>query len=215
VRTVALLSAMEAPLGRAVGNAVEVAEAIEVLSGGGPPDVVALTLALAEEMLGLVGLGLGERADPAARLADGSALAVFEAMVAAQGGDLAAGLPAPGVVHMVPAPASGVLERLDARAVGEAAWRLGAGRARRDDPVDPAAGLVCLAKPGDPVEVGAPLFELHAPSEAVAAAVVPGLLAGVTIGEGPVGGAGGVPGGGLPGGGGGAGGASVVLGRIG
>jgi thymidine phosphorylase len=240
VRTVALLSAMEAPLGRAVGNAVEVAEAIEVLSGGGPPDVVALTLALAEEMLGLAGLtGLGPagggagssggggagpgggpgssggRADPAARLADGSALAVFEAMVAAQGGDLAAGLPAPGVVQMVPAPASGVLERLDARAVGEAAWRLGAGRANRDDPVDPAAGLVCLAKPGDPVEVGAPLFELHAPSEAVAAAVVPGLLAGVTIGEGPVGGAGGVPGGGLPGGGGGAGGASVVLGRIG
>ena len=261
VRTVALLSAMEAPLGRAVGNAVEVAEAIEVLSGGGPPDVVALTLALAEEMLGLAGLtGLGPagggagssggrgsgsgdrgagpgggaasssgrgadpgggpgssggRADPAARLADGSALAVFEAMVAAQGGDLAAGLPAPGVVQMVPAPASGVLERLDARAVGEAAWRLGAGRARRDDPVDPAAGLVCLAKPGDPVEAGAPLFELHAPSEAVAAAVVPGLLAGVTIGEGPVGGAGGVPGGGLPGGGGGAGGASVVLGRIG
>lgn len=237
VRTVALLSAMEAPLGRAVGNAVEVAEAIEVLSGGGPPDVVALTLALAEEMLGLVGLGpagggagssgaggpgsgggpggSGGRADPAARLADGSALAVFEAMVAAQGGDLAAGLPAPGVVHTVPAPASGVLERLDARAVGEAAWRLGAGRARRDDPVDPAAGLVCLAKPGDPVEAGAPLFELHAPSEAVAAAVVPGLLAGVTIGEGLVGGAGGPPGGGLPGGGRGAGGASVVLGRIG
>lgn len=195
VRAVALLSAMDVPLGRAVGNAVEVAEAIEVLSGGGPPDVVALTLALAEEMLALA--GLGGRADPAARLADGSALAVFEAMVAAQGGDLSAGLPAPGIVSIVPAPASGVLERLDARAVGEAAWRIGAGRARQDDPVDPAAGLLCLAKPGDPVEAGAPLFELHAASAERAAAVVPGLLAGVTIGEGADRtGRGGAPGGG-------------------
>ncbi|HEX5496330.1 MAG TPA: thymidine phosphorylase, partial [Mycobacteriales bacterium] len=127
VRTVALLTAMDAPLGRAAGNAVEVAEAAEVLSGGGPPDVVELTLTLAREMLDAAGL---PNADPAAALAGGRAMDTWRAMIAAQGGDPDAPLPAARHTHDVPAPATGTLTRLDAHAVGLAAWRLGAGRAR-------------------------------------------------------------------------------------
>ncbi len=158
VRTTALLTAMDVPLGRAVGNAVEVAESVEVLAGGGPEDLVTVTLALAREMLALAGLD----ADPAAALADGRALASYRAMIAAQGGDPDAPLPQAAHVRTVPAPETGYLRDLDALAVGTAAWRLGAGRARKEDPVSAGAGVLCLAKPGDRVERGQPLLELRA-----------------------------------------------------
>ncbi len=158
VRTTALLTAMDVPLGRAVGNAVEVAESVEVLAGGGPEDLVTVTLALAREMLALAGLD----ADPAAALADGRALASYRAMIAAQGGDPDAPLPQAAHVRTVPAPKTGYLRDLDALAVGTAAWRLGAGRARKEDPVSAGAGVLCLAKPGDRVERGQPLLELRA-----------------------------------------------------
>ncbi|GAA4145216.1 thymidine phosphorylase [Actinomadura keratinilytica] len=159
VRTVALLTAMDRPLGRAVGNAVEVAESVEVLAGGGPSDVVELTVTLAREMLAAAGLASAK--DPADALADGSAMDVWRRMISAQGGDPDAPLPAAKETHDVAAPATGVLTRLDAYAVGVAAWRLGAGRARKEDPVSAAAGVVCHAKPGDRVTAGRPLLTLH------------------------------------------------------
>tara|TARA_B100000315_G_scaffold5926_1_gene5956 strand:+ start:659 stop:1933 length:1275 start_codon:yes stop_codon:yes gene_type:complete len=158
VRTVALLTAMDTVLGRTAGNALEVTESVEVLDGGGPPDLVEVTLALADEMVALAGLD----ADPAEVLASGRARAVWDDMVRAQGGDPSATLPVAPHVETVVADASGVLGRLDCLSVGIAAWRLGAGRARKEDPVSAAAGIVCLAKPGDPVEVGQPVLELHA-----------------------------------------------------
>jgi thymidine phosphorylase len=158
VRTVALITDMDAPLGRAAGNGLEVDEAVEVLRGGGPGDVVEVTLALAREMVALTGV----EADPAHVLADGRALAVWDAMVRAQGGDPAAPRPVAVVRHEVRSPASGYLRRLDARAVGVAVWRLGAGRSRKEDPVSPTAGALSLRKPGDPVEAGEPVLELHA-----------------------------------------------------
>ncbi len=157
VRTAALLTAMDAPLGWAAGNAVEVAESVEVLRGGGPADVVAVTLALAREMVALAGLDV----DPAEALADGRALAAYDAMIAAQGGDLGVPLPEAERRTTVAAPRSGYLQRLDARAVGVAAWRLGAGRSRKEDPVSAVAGVVCRAKPGDEVVEGQPVLELH------------------------------------------------------
>jgi thymidine phosphorylase len=158
VRTRALLTRMDTPLGRAVGNAVEVAEAVEALQGHGPPDLMEVTLALARQMLALAGL----TADPAAALADGRALATYRAMVRAQGGDPDAPLPRAAHTHLVPAPGSGWLTRLDALAVGTAAWRLGAGRARKEDEVSATAGIICLAKPGDRVQAGQPVLELRA-----------------------------------------------------
>jgi thymidine phosphorylase len=157
VRTSALLTSMDVPLGRAVGNAIEVAEAVATLRGQGPADLTAVTLALAAEMLRLAGVD----ADPAAALADGRALRKFEDMVQAQGGDPGAPLPRAALTETVAAPRAGWLDRLDARGVGVAAWTLGAGRARKEDQVDPAAGVLCLAKPGDQVERGQPLLELH------------------------------------------------------
>jgi thymidine phosphorylase len=160
VRTVALLTAMDRPLGRAVGNAVEVAESVELLAGGGPRDVVDLTVRLAREML--AGAGLDGEKDPADALRDGSAMDVWRRMVTAQGGDLDAPLPRANESYDVMAPESGVLTRLDAYGVGLAAWRLGAGRARKEDPVSAAAGVVCHAKPGDEVTAGRPLLTLYA-----------------------------------------------------
>ena len=157
VRTVALLTAMHTVLGRTAGNALEVAESVEVLDGGGPDDLVEVTLALAREMVDLAGLD----ADPAEVLASGRARAVWDDMVRAQGGDPTAPLQVAPHVETVDAPASGVLGRLDCRSVGIAVWRLGAGRARKEDPVSASAGIVCLAKPGDPVEAGQPVLELH------------------------------------------------------
>jgi thymidine phosphorylase len=159
LRTRALLTTMDTPLGRAVGNAVEVAESVMALQGDGPPDLMEVTLALAVQMLNLAGLD----ADPAAAIADGRALAAYRAMVRAQSGDPDAPLPEPAhVTRALPAPADGWLTRLDALAVGTAAWRLGAGRERKEDPVSAAAGLICLAKPGDQVRKGQPLVELRA-----------------------------------------------------
>jgi thymidine phosphorylase len=160
VQTVALLTAMDRPLGRAVGNAVEVAEAIEVLSGGGPEDVVELTVTLAHEML--AGAGLGSGKDPADALRDGSAMDAWRRMISAQGGDLDAKLPVAAETHEIKSSATGVLTRLDAYGVGLAAWRLGAGRARKEDPVSFGAGIVCHAKPGDHVTAGQRLLTLHA-----------------------------------------------------
>jgi thymidine phosphorylase len=162
VRTRALLTRMDTVLGLTAGNALEVAEAIDTLRGGGPPDLVEVTVALACEMLALVDID----ADPGVVLASGDAHQVWEAMVAAQGGDPSADLPvAPHREHVI-ATASGVLRRLDARAVGVAAWRLGAGRARKEDPVSAAAGVVCRAKPGHEVRAGDVLLELHADDSA-------------------------------------------------
>ena len=162
LRTVALLTAMDRPLGNAVGNAVEVAESVEVLAGGGPDDVVELTLTLAREMLAAAGLA---SKDPADALKDGSAMDVWRRMITAQGGDPDAPLPSARETHTVPAPSTGVLTRLDAYGVGVAAWRLGAGRARKEDPVSAAAGVICHAKPGDTVQQGQPLLTLHTDDE--------------------------------------------------
>ncbi|SEO69283.1 thymidine phosphorylase [Trujillonella endophytica] len=158
VRTVALVTAMDRPLGRAAGNAVEVAESVEVLAGGGPADVVELTLALAREML--AGAGRDD-VDPADVLASGRAMDVWRSMIAAQGGDPDAPLPRPAERHVVTAPATGTLTRLDAYALGVAAWRLGAGRARKEDPVSAAAGVTWTAAVGETVTAGQPLLELH------------------------------------------------------
>ena len=158
VHTVALLTDMSTPLGLTAGNAVEVQESLDVLAGGGPADVVELTLALAREML--AGAGRDD-VDPADKLVDGSAMDVWRQMISAQGGDPSARLPTARETYDVPAPASGTLTRLDALAVGLAAWRLGAGRARKEDAVQAGAGVVWHARPGDTVTEGQPLFTLH------------------------------------------------------
>ncbi|MEV0730839.1 thymidine phosphorylase [Polymorphospora sp. NPDC050346] len=158
VRTVALLTDMSTPLGLAVGNAVEVTESVEVLAGGGPADVVELTLALAREMLAAAGL---PDADPAAALADGRAMDSWRAMIRAQGGDPDAPLPVARETETVRAAADGYVASVDAYAIGVAAWRLGAGRARKEDPVSAAAGIVLHRKPGDRVRAGDPLYELR------------------------------------------------------
>jgi thymidine phosphorylase len=157
VRTSALLTRMDTPLGRAVGNAVEVEESVAALRGDGPADLVEVTLALAAEMLRLAGLS----ADPAGALDDGSALERYREMIKAQGGDPEAPLPSARHAEIVTAQSGGWLQALDARAVGVAAWRLGAGRARKEDPVSPSAGIICLAKPGDEVTAGQPVLELR------------------------------------------------------
>lgn len=158
VKTVALLTGMSTPLGLTAGNALEVRESVEVLAYGGPADVVELTLALARDMLEAAGI---HDADPAKKLVDGSAMDVWRRMISAQGGDPDAPLPTARHTHTVTAPATGVLSRLDAYDVGVAAWRLGAGRARKEDPVQAAAGIELHAKPGDTVTEGAPLLTLH------------------------------------------------------
>ncbi len=157
VRASALLTDMSTPLGVAVGNALEVAEAVEVLAGGGPPDVVELTLALAGEMVLLAGLDV----DPAQVLASGAAMDSWRAMISAQGGDPDFVLPGARERQVSVAPVGGVVSRLDALAVGVASWRLGAGRVRKEDAVQSAAGIRCLAKPGTTVVAGQPIFELH------------------------------------------------------
>jgi thymidine phosphorylase len=189
VRTRALLTRMDVPLGRAVGNAVEVEESVQALQGNGPADLMAVTLALAREMLALAGLppdGADPATDPAAAIADGRALAAWEAMIRAQGGDPDAPLPVAAHVQTWPAPGTGWLSRLDALAVGTAAWRLGAGRARKEDDVSAAAGVICLAKPGDRVEAGQPLLELRADDPGRFAAALDALAdAAVVAGEPP------------------------------
>ncbi len=158
VHTVALLTDMATPLGRTAGNALEVRESLEVLAGGGPADVVELTLALAKEML--AGAGRPD-VDPASVLSSGKAMDSWRQMISAQGGDPSASLPCARETHVVNAPSSGLLTKLDAMAVGMAAWRLGAGRARKEDPVQAGAGVEWHARPGDQVKEGEPLLNLH------------------------------------------------------
>jgi thymidine phosphorylase len=158
VTTVALLTDMSTPLGLTAGNALEVRESVEVLAGGGPGDVVELTVALAREMLAAAGR---TDVDPADKLRDGSAMDVWRRMIVAQGGDPDAKLPVARESHDVVATADGVLASLDAFAVGVAAWRLGAGRARKEDPVQAGAGVEIHAKPGAVVRAGEPLMTLH------------------------------------------------------
>lgn len=158
VLTVALLTDMSTPLGLTAGNALEVQESVDVLAGGGPSDVVELTVALAREMLAAAGKS---DVDPAEALRDGRAMDVWRRMISAQGGDPSATLPVANDTEVITADSTGVLQRLDALAVGVAAWRLGAGRARKEDPVQAGAGVVIHAKPGDRVTAGQPLLTLH------------------------------------------------------
>jgi thymidine phosphorylase len=158
VRTVALLTNMDTPLGLTAGNALEVRESVEVLAGGGPADVVELTLALAREMLANAGI---IDVDPAENLANGKAMDVWRRMISAQSGDPDAPLPVAREQHVLTAPHTGTLTRLDALQVGIAAWKLGAGRARKEDPVQAGAGVEMHAKPGDAVVAGQPLLTLH------------------------------------------------------
>ncbi|HWV27392.1 MAG TPA: thymidine phosphorylase, partial [Aeromicrobium sp.] len=158
VTTVALLTDMATPLGRTAGNACEVAESVEVLAGGGPADVVELTVVLAREMLAAAGK---DAIDPADVLASGRAMDVWKAMIRAQGGDPDAPLPVAKHTHDVVASTDGTLTRLDAFSVGVAAWRLGAGRSRPGETVQATAGVVMHAKPGDRITAGQPLLTLH------------------------------------------------------
>ena len=159
LRTVALLTDMSTPLGLTAGNALEVRESVEVLRGGGPADVVELTVALAREMCASAGV---DDVDPAEKLADGSAYDVWCAMIRAQDGDPDAELPTAAEARVVEADRDGVLTRLDAYAVGVAAWRLGAGRSKQGEEVSAGAGVELHAKPGERVAKGQPLMTLHA-----------------------------------------------------
>jgi thymidine phosphorylase len=179
VRTTALLTRMDVPLGRAVGNALEVEESVATLAGYGPSDLVEVVLALARRMLRLAGLD----ADPEAALADGRALTRYRDMISAQGGDPDAPLAVARHIRTVPAPAAGWLQRLDARAVGNAAWRLGAGRARKEDPVSASAGVMLHRKPGDRVKAGDVLFELRADDPARIPAGLEAAASAVRIGR--------------------------------
>ena len=158
VNTSALLTDMSTPLGLKVGNALEVEESVDVLAGGGPSDVIEITVALATEMLNLAGV---KDVDVAAALKDGRAMDKWRAMISAQGGDPDAKLPVAKETQTVVAESDGVISELDALAVGLASWRLGAGRARKEDPVQFGAGVTLHAQLGDTVKKGAPLYTLH------------------------------------------------------
>jgi thymidine phosphorylase len=158
VPTRALLTDMNSPLGAAAGNALEVAESLEVLAGGGPPDVVELTLRLADEMLEIAGI---DGRDPAQTLRDGTAMDRFRALVAAQGGDLSVPLPIGRYSETVTAGRGGTMGDIDAMAVGLTVWRLGAGRSRPRAKVQPGAGIRIHRRPGDPVAAGEPVFTLY------------------------------------------------------
>ena len=172
---------MTRALGLSAGNGLEVRESVEVLQGGGPADVVELTLALAREMLAAAGR---DDVDPADKLADGTALDAWRRMIAAQGGDPDAALPTARETHVVTAESDGVLTRLDAMAVGLAAWRLGAGRARKEDPVQAGAGVALHARPGDQVRAGQPLLTLHTDDPERFDRALASLEGGVAVGDG-------------------------------
>jgi thymidine phosphorylase len=175
---------MDTPLGRTVGNSIEVAESLEVLAGGGPADVVELTLALAAEMLDAAGLDV---IDPAQTLRDGSAMDRFRALVAAQGGDLSEDLPVGAHAETITAPRGGTMGRIDAMAVGLTVWRLGAGRSVPGERVQFGAGLRIHRRPGEPVAAGEPLFTLYTETperfEAAMAELDGGWSVGVTAPE--------------------------------
>jgi len=158
VKTRALVTAMDVPLGLTAGNALEVRESIEVLAGGGPADVVELTILLAREMIDAAGIS-GK--DPADALQDGSAMDHWKRMIAAQGGDPDAKLPVAREQHVITATESGIMTKLDAMKVGVSAWRLGAGRSKQGEKVQAGAGIEMRAKPGDYIAKGSPLLTLH------------------------------------------------------
>ncbi len=180
VKTVALLTNMNVPLGDAIGNANEVRESVEVLAGGGPADVVELTVALAREMLALAGQ---PDADVEAALRNGQAMDTWRAMIRAQDGDPDAALPTAKESHVVVAEADGILATQEALPFGVAAWRLGAGRARKQDPVHHAAGIDLHAKPGDVVTKGQPLFTMHTDEPARFERALESLEGAYSIGE--------------------------------
>ena len=180
VATRALLTDMSVPLGRKIGNALEVEESVEVLAGGGPADVVELTCALARKMLEMSGKS---DVDVEAALKDGRAMDRWREMIRAQGGDPDAELPTSAEKHVVYAESDGVLETLDALAVGVASWRLGAGRAVKEDPVQAGAGIEIHAKPGATVKKGQPLLTLHTDDEWRIARALESLEGGVMIGS--------------------------------
>lgn len=161
VNTRALITAMDVPLGLAVGNALEVSESIEILQGGGPADVRELTLTLAREMLEIVGITI----DPEEKLNNGQAFDTWKAMVAAQGGDNDAPLPTAKHQHTITASKDGTVTSMNALAIGIAAWRLGAGRARKEDRVSLGAGIQLHAKPGQEIQAGAPLLTMYTDEE--------------------------------------------------
>jgi thymidine phosphorylase len=179
VTTAALLTSMDTPLGRAVGNAVEVEESIAALQGNGPDDLMEVTIALAEQMLALAGL----EQDPRQAIASGAAYAAYQRMIRAQGGDPDAPLPQARHKKELTAGQDGWLTRLDALQVGVAAWRLGAGRERKEDQVSAAAGIICLAKPGDRVTRGQPVLELRTDDAARFDAALAALDGAMTVGE--------------------------------
>ena len=158
VKTRALVTAMDVPLGLTAGNALEVRESIEVLAGGGPSDVVELTILLAREMIDAAGI-VGK--DPAIALQDGTAMDHWKRMIRAQGGDPDAALPTARETHVISASESGIMTKMDAMKVGVSAWRLGAGRSKQGEKVQAGAGIQMHAKPGDYIAKGAPLLTLH------------------------------------------------------
>ena len=182
VKTRALLTNMDSPLGFAAGNALEVSQAVEVLSGGGPKDVVELTLALANEMLDLAGV---KTKDPATALADGSALDVWHALITAQGGNSNAPLPKAKYQHQVVAQTSGYLTKLDALSIGNAAWVLGAGRTRKEDQVSSAAGVTWSHTLDMQVSKGETLFTLHTDEESRIDQAIVALRNATTISKSP------------------------------
>jgi thymidine phosphorylase len=180
VNTVALVTAMDIPLGLTAGNALEVRESIEVLAGGGPSDVVELTVLLAQEMLELAGI---KEANPAAALKNGKAMDVWRQMISAQGGDPDAKLPVAKEKLIITAHSTGTVLSMDAMKVGLAAWRLGAGRSRQGEAVQAGAGIEIHAKPGDTITNGAPLFTLHTDTPAAFARAQESLVDSVRIGD--------------------------------
>ena len=180
VKTVALVTAMDVPLGLTAGNALEVRESVEVLAGGGPSDIVELTVLLAREMLEIAGI---KGADPADALKNGKAMDVWRRMISAQGGDPDAKLPVAKENIVVSAQSSGTVLTMDAMAVGLAAWRLGAGRTRQGEAVQAGAGIEIHAKPGDKIQAGAPLFTLHTDTPAAFVRAQEALIDSVTIGD--------------------------------
>ena len=182
VKTRALVTAMDVPLGLTAGNALEVRESVEVLAGGGPADIIELTVLLAREMLELVGI---KDADPAAALKNGKAMDVWRQMISLQGGDPDAKLPVAKENTVVTAQSSGTILSMDAMKVGVAAWRLGAGRSRQGEAVQAGAGIEIHAKPGEVVSAGAPLYTLHTDTPAAFTRALESLEGSVTIGEVP------------------------------
>ena len=185
VNTLALVTAMDIPLGLTAGNALEVRESIEVLSGGGPEDVVQLTVLLAQEMLNLVGI---KDADPAAALKNGKAMDIWRTMISSQGGDPDAKLPVAKENTVVRADKDGTILSMDAMKVGMAAWRLGAGRSRQGEKVQAGAGIEIHAKPGEHIKAGSPLYTLHTDVAATFTRALESLKDSVEIGELPAGG---------------------------